>query len=46
MGVDAIMTVEPITVEPALFASAALEMMNRRRITAMFVVVFSLSAMS
>ncbi|MEH3147685.1 MAG: KpsF/GutQ family sugar-phosphate isomerase [Methylobacterium frigidaeris] len=36
--VDAIMTTAPITVAPATFASAALEVMNRRRVTAMFVV--------
>ncbi|ACA16460.1 KpsF/GutQ family protein [Methylobacterium sp. 4-46] len=36
--VDAIMTPAPITVLPGGLASAALEMMNRRQITAMFVV--------
>lgn len=40
--VDAIMTTSPITASPNDFASAALELMNRRRITAMFVVADAL----
>ena len=36
--VETVMTPDPVTVEPTLLASAALEMMNRRRITAVFVV--------
>jgi arabinose-5-phosphate isomerase len=36
--VEAVMTPDPITVGPKFLASAALEMMNRMRITALFVV--------
>jgi arabinose-5-phosphate isomerase len=36
--VEAVMTPDPITVAPALLANAALEMMNRTRITAVFAV--------
>jgi arabinose-5-phosphate isomerase len=36
--VEAVMTPDPITVAPKFLASAALEMMNRMRITALFVV--------
>jgi arabinose-5-phosphate isomerase len=36
--VDTIMTPDPITVAPKFMASGALEMMNRMRITAVFVV--------
>lgn len=36
--VHSVMTVDPVVVEPNLLASAALEMMNRMRITALFVV--------
>jgi len=38
MEVDQVMTRNPITAEPELLASAALELMNSRRITALFVV--------
>lgn len=38
MSVDDVMTKDPITVEPDLLASAALELMNSRRITSLFVV--------
>ena len=37
-NVEAVMTPDPITVGPKFLASAALEMMNRMRITALFVV--------
>jgi arabinose-5-phosphate isomerase len=38
MEVDEVMTRHPITVEPDLLASAALELMNSRRVTSLFVV--------
>lgn len=38
MYVDDVMTKAPITVEPDLLASAALELMNSKRITSLFVV--------
>jgi arabinose-5-phosphate isomerase len=38
MSVDDVMTVAPVTVNPTLLASAALEIMNRKQITAVFVV--------
>ena len=38
MSVDELMTPSPLSVEPNLLASAALELMNRRRVTALFVV--------
>lgn len=38
MQVDDVMTQNPITVEPDLLASAALELMNSRRVTSLFVV--------
>lgn len=38
MRVEAVMTGDPLVVEPSLLASAALETMNRRRVTALFVV--------
>ena len=38
MCVDDVMTANPITAEPDLLASSALELMNSRRITALFVV--------
>jgi arabinose-5-phosphate isomerase len=38
MNVDDVMTRDPVTVEPDLLASAALELMNSRRITSLFVV--------
>ncbi len=37
-SVEALMTPDPITVAPKVLASSALEMMNRMRITALFVV--------
>nr|WP_238180684.1 KpsF/GutQ family sugar-phosphate isomerase [Methylobacterium trifolii] len=37
--VRSVMTADPVVVEPDLLASAALELMNRKRITAIFVVV-------
>lgn len=36
--VDAIMTPDPVTMRPSVLASAALELMNRRQITALFIV--------
>ncbi len=38
MPVDDVMTRQPITVQPDLLASSALDMMNARRVTAVFVV--------
>ena len=38
MYVDDVMTANPVTVDPDLLASAALELMNSRRITSLFVV--------
>ena len=36
--VEEIMTPDPVSVAPGLLASSALEMMDRRRITAIFIV--------
>lgn len=36
--VDEIMTSDPVTLKPSVFASSALELMNRRAITALFIV--------
>ncbi|SEP51245.1 arabinose-5-phosphate isomerase [Methylobacterium sp. ap11] len=38
MPVEIVMTYDPLAIEPSLLASAALEIMNRRRVTALFVV--------
>ncbi len=37
-NVDEVMTRNPVTAEPDLLASSALELMNSKRITALFVV--------